>query len=362
MALEPVIGFLEIYDKGFGFLRDIRKNFEPTPQDTYVPAVLIKKLNLKEGLLIEGLGRPGGPRQMNLKLDRVEKINNSNFLDYAGVKPFYEQVSVDPCQRFQLAQGADDTIGKALDLIVPMGKGQRGLIVAPPKSGKTMLLKHIAASIIQNHPDVVLFVLLVDERPEEVTDFQRELENAFVLSSSSDQGIHQHIRITRLTMNTAMGCAETGYDAVVLIDSLTRMSRAFNTDTDSGGKTLTGGLGANAMEVPRRYFGAARKLEGKGSLTNVATILVDTGSRMDDIIFQEFKGTGNMDLVLSRECAEKRIWPAINIHQSGTRKEHLLLDAKQHREIIDIRRGLSRMDETGAMAAFLEIIRDQKTT
>lgn len=354
--MEPVIGFLEIHEKGFGFLRNIGSNFDPSPEDTYVPLTLIKKLNLKEGLLIEGLGVPGDARQSNLKLVRVEKINNSNCKEYAGVKPFYDQTSIDPRERFSLARGEDDITGKALDLITPVGKGQRGLIVAPPKSGKTTILKHIAKSIIANHPDAVLFVLLVDERPEEVTDFRRDLDNAFVLSSSADQSVTQHLRITKLTMNTAMRCAETGYDAVVLIDSLTRMSRAFNTETDSGGKTLSGGLGANALEVPRRYFGAARNLEGKGSLTNIATILVNTGSRMDDVIFQEFKGTGNMDLVLSRECAEKRIWPAFNINDSGTRKEHLLLDAEEQKETTKIRRSLSRMNQPDAMAALLELI------
>jgi transcription termination factor Rho len=354
--LEPVKGFLEIHPKGFGFLRDITKNFEPSPGDTYVPLTLIKKLRLTEGLSIEGLGEPGDARQSNLKLVQVEKINTLDTLDYADVKPFYNQVSVNPFERFQLAQTPEDTMGKTLDMIVPVGKGQRGLIVSPPKSGKTTILKHIATSINQNHPDATVFVLLVDERPEEVTDFRRGLKNAFVLASSADKRIDQHIRITKLTMNAAMRFAESGGDAVVLIDSLTRMARAFNVDTNSRGKTLSGGLGANAMEMPRRYFGAARKLEGGGSLTNIATILVDTGSRMDEVIYQEFKGTGNMDLFLNRDCAEKRIWPAININQSGTRKEHLLLTTDELNTINKIRRTLSGIDVADAMEAFLEMI------
>ena len=354
--MESVIGFLEIHEKGFGFLRDIERNFEPSPEDTYVPLTLIKKLNLKEGLLIQGLGVPGDKRQTNLKLIRVEKINNRECREYAGVKAFHDQVSVDPRERFDMRLSEEDTMGRALDMVTPVGKGQRGLIVAPPKSGKTTILKHMAEAILRNHPEAVLFLLLVDERPEEVTDFRRELKNAFVLSSSADQNVNQHLRITRLTMNTAMRCAETGYDAIVLIDSLTRMSRAFNTETDSGGKTLSGGLGANALELPRKYFGAARNLEGRGSLTNIATILVDTGSRMDDVIFQEFKGTGNMDLVLSRECAEQRIWPAIDINRSGTRKEHLLMGKREHKEIIQMRRSLSRLPETDAMERLLDLL------
>ncbi len=352
--MEPVIGFLEVHEKGFGFLRDIRANFDSSPEDPFVPPYLINKLNLKEGLLIEGFGVPGDKRTPNLKLAELERINNSPWQEYEGIKPFLDQVSIDPTERYHMTRGEDDLTGKALDLIVPIGRGQRGLIVAPPKSGKTMLLKHMAEAIMENHPETIVFVLLVDERPEEVTDFRRELTNAFVLSSSADQSVAQHLRITRLVMNTAMCCAETGYDAVVLIDSLTRMARAFNAETESYGRTLSGGLGANTMEVPRRYFGAARNLEGGGSLTNIATILVDTGSRMDDVIFQEFKGTGNMDLVLNRKCAERRLWPAIDINRSGTRKEHLLVSEGEMNESVKTRRSLSKMDETDALSVFLE--------
>ena len=211
----------------------------------------------------------------------------------------------------------------------------------------------MANSVVLNHPEANVFVLLVDERPEEVTDFQRGLTGAHVLYSSADQQIGQHMRMTRLAMHTAIRCAEIGEDAVVFIDSLTRMTRAFNNDTDSHGKTMTGGLGANAMEFPRKIFGAARKLENGGSLTIIATILVDTGSRMDDIIFQEFKGTGNMDLFLSRECAEHRIWPAININKSGTRKEDLLMDKEEYKQTIELRRAVSTKEEKDAMTQFL---------
>jgi transcription termination factor Rho len=216
----------------------------------------------------------------------------------------------------------------------------------------------MANSISMNHPDVDIFVLLVDERPEEVTDFKRGLADAHVLFSSADQSIDQHMRMTRLAMHTAILCAEAGRDAVVFIDSLTRMSRAFNAKIDSRGRTMTGGLGANALQFPRKIFGAARNIEHGGSLSIFATILVETGSRMDDIIYQEFKGTGNTDLVLSRECAEQRIWPAININASGTRKEELLLDKDHHQEIIKIRRGLAHLSETQAMSTLLDYFQE----
>ncbi len=269
-----------------------------------------------------------------------------------------EQVSINPFERYTLEQDEDDLTGKALDLIAPIGMGQRGLIIAPPKSGKTTILRHMANSVVSNHPDAKVFVLLVDERPEEVTDFQRGLKDAHVLYSSADQQIGQHMRMTRLAMHTAIRCAEIGQNAVVFIDSLTRMTRAFNNDTDSYGKTLSGGLGANAMEFPRKIFGAARKLENGGSLTIIATILVETGSRMDDVIFQEFKGTGNMDLYLSRECAEQRIWPAININKSGTRKEDLLMDKEEYDRIVEMRRRVATKDEVTAMSEFISMIED----
>ena len=230
------------------------------------------------------------------------------------------------------------------------------MIISPPKSGKTTILKHIAASIMANHPDVDVFILLVDERPEEVTDFKRGLKGAHVIYSSADQSIAMHMRMTRLALHTAILCAETGRDSIVLIDSLTRMSRAFNAETRSHGRTMTGGLGAGALAIPRKIFGAARNVEKGGSLTIIATILVDTGSRMDDIIYQEFKGTGNADIVLSRKCAEKRIWPAINLNASGTRKEELLLDDETYKEVTKIRGMLSSLDETTAMSTMLEYL------
>jgi len=354
--VKPVSGYLEILDKGFGFLRTIEKNFAPNAEDPFVPAHLIKKFRLPEGIYVQGQGVRGNGKNRNLKLSQVDTVNWMPFEQYPQIEPLQKQTSINPSESYRMCQSASDYLGRALDLIVPMGKGQRGLIVSPPKSGKTSILKHMAQSIQRHHPEAVLFILLVDERPEEVTDFKRDLENANVLSSSSDQSIAQHMRMTQLTMNAAIRRTETGADVVVLIDSLTRMSRAFNNQTQSHGRTLSGGLAATALTIPRRIFGAARNIEDGGSLTVIATILVDTGSRMDDVIFQEFKGTGNMDLVLSRDCAEQRVWPAININASGTRKEHLLMNKEDFQEAIHFRRKVAQLDEITAMQAFREYL------
>jgi len=352
--LEEVNGHLEVTDRGFGFLRKIENNYVPQRDDVYVPAGLIDEYRLPEGGLVGGDAVPGDPQVGNLRLETVETINNVPWKQFTAFKRLQDRVSISPEEKLILTQGHDDLTGRTIDMIAPVGKGQRGLIIAPPKAGKTTILRHMANSISANHPDVDIFVLLVDERPEEVTDFKRGLKDAHVLYSSADQSIDQHMRMTRLALHTAILCAEAGRDAVVFIDSLTRMSRAFNTKTDSRGRTMTGGLGANALRFPRKILGAARNVEDGGSLSIIATILVETGSRMDDIIYQEFKGTGNTDLVLSRECAEQRIWPAININASGTRKEELLLDKEHHQEIIKIRRGLARLNETQAMSALLD--------
>ena len=354
--VEPVSGHLEILDKGFGFLRNIDNNYQAGSEDTFVPAFMITKFGLREGSFIEGRGEPGNPGNQNLKLAAVERVNGMPLDRYAQTETMHTMTSINPNQRLRMSQGPKDLTGRALDLIVPMGRGQRGLIISPPKSGKTTLLRHMANSVTANDPEMDVFILLINERPEEVTDFRRGLKDAHVLYSSADQSIGQHMRMTRLAVHTAMRCAETGRDTVVFIDSLTRMARAFNAETESYGRTLSGGLGANAMEIPRKIFGAARNIENGGSLTIIATVLVDTGSRMDDIIHQEFKGTGNMDLVLSRDCAEHRIFPAIDIRQSGTRKEELLLDKDELKKVVDIRRVMSRKDPTESMANLLEYL------
>lgn len=354
--LTSVDGHLEIMDKGFGFLRSIANNFSPDPADTFVPAGMIKKLRLSEGSFIEGTGVSGKAKNKNLKLDKIDSVNGLPYEESTKVTQLWNQTSINPTDRFIVTQGDNDLMGKVLDMVVPIGKGQRGLIVSPPKAGKTTIMRHMANAMAANHPEVEVFVLLVDERPEEVTDFKRGLKRAHVLFSSADQSIYKHMRMTRLAMHAAIRCAEIGKDTVVFIDSLTRMSRAFNVETNSYGRTMTGGLGANALEIPRKIFGAARNVEDGGSLTTIATILVDTGSRMDDIIFQEFKGTGNMDLVLSRECAEHRIFPAVNINQSGTRKEELILSKEELQHAIKIRRALSQKNEVEAMSELLEYL------
>jgi transcription termination factor Rho len=331
-------------------------NYQGGPMDTFVPAFMINRFGLREGTFIEGQGEPGNPGNQNLKLAAVERVNGLTLERYGHTETMHTMTSINPDQRLRMSQGPDDLTGRALDLIVPMGRGQRGLIIAPPKSGKTTMLRHMANSVTVNDPEMDVFILLVNERPEEVTDFKRGLQSAHVLYSSSDQSIAQHMRMTRLAVHTAMRCAETGRDTVVFIDSLTRMARAFNAETESYGRTLSGGLGANALEIPRKIFGAARNIENGGSLTIIATILVETGSRMDDIIYQEFKGTGNMDLVLSRDCAEHRVYPAIDIRQSGTRKEELLLNREELKKVVEIRRVLSRKDTTEAMADLLEYL------
>ena len=354
--MDPVEGHLEILDKGFGFLRNIERNFQPASDDTFVPAHFINKFKLREGLYVQGRGVKGDGKNRNLKLAEIEAANGFPFKAYADISSLQNLTSINPCEKFTLSQGPEDHLGQALDMIVPIGKGQRGLIISPPKAGKTTILKHLTNSIIANHPDAEVFVLLVDERPEEVTDFKRGINAGHVLHSSADQSVAQHMRMARLAMNTAIRCAESGKHAVVFIDSLTRMTRAFNSDTKSHGRTMTGGLAANAMEIPRQIFGAARNIEEGGSLTIIATILVNTGSRMDDIIFQEFKGTGNMDLALSRKCAEQRLFPAININDSGTRKEHLLLDKATYKEVTNLRRALAEKDKVKALSAFLEYL------
>lgn len=346
----PVEGYLEILAKGFGFLRNIDNNFRPSKTDTFVPNPIIQNFDLREGLHIKGSARKSATdSKQNSQLHSITEINHQVVDEYSSRKELKNLISINPIERIHLKLDDNDRLGKILDILVPLGKGQRGLIIAAPKTGKTTILKHIAQAIQKNHSEIKLFILLVDERPEEVTDFKRTLKRAHVLSSSADENVTNHLRMTRLTLNTAMRMVEYGQDVAVLIDSLTRMGRAFNKETHSYGRTLSGGLAANALDLPRQFFGAARKIENGGSLTIMATILVNTGSQMDEVIFQEFKGTGNLDLVLSSACAEQRVFPAININASGTRKEELLLDDPEYRRSAKIRRLLSQFKEVEAM-------------
>ena len=358
--MKQTKGYLELFQKGFGFLRDVENNFSLSNDDTYVPANLIKKYNLDEGVFIEGTMEEPGAKNKNPVLSEIKLINDHLVEDAHKIVSFKSSVSINPDDKFCLSLNDRDVTGRCLDLFTPMGRGTRGLIVSPPKAGKTTILQHIAKAIITNHDSTDIFILLVDERPEEVTDFRRSVPQAHVLSSSSDESFQSHIRITRMVMNAAIRSMEAGKDVIVLVDSLTRMGRAYNKNQSSNGRTLTGGLGATALDLPRKFFGAARNLENGGSLTIIATILVDTGSKMDEIIFQEFKGTGNMDLILSRKCAEQRVWPAFNINESGTRKEHLLMEEDELQKSYKIRQVIASMDEVEAMKYFYQIFKDKK--
>ncbi|KAA3608492.1 MAG: transcription termination factor Rho [Calditrichaeota bacterium] len=355
-----VEGYLEKFQKGFGFLRQIENNFDALTGDTYVSPQLLKKHRIEEGSFLKGQAEPAEGKNKNPVLNKLESVNNFPIDKLHKIVSFKDSVTINPEDQFDLSLKDTDVIGRCLNLLSPVGRGQRGLIVSPPKAGKTTILQHYAQAITKNHSGTDIYVLLVDERPEEVTDFKRSVPSAFVLSSSSDESVESHLRITRLVMNSAIKSMEAGNDVVVLIDSLTRMGRAYNKKTNSNGRTLSGGLSANALELPRRFFGAARNLENSGSLTILATILVDTGSRMDEIIFQEFKGTGNMDLILSRKCAEQRVWPAININESGTRKEHLLMTKSELQKSMKIRQVIGSMNEVEAMRYFMQMIRAKK--
>jgi transcription termination factor Rho len=355
-----VEGYLEKFQKGFGFLRQMDNNFKATSGDTYVSPQLLRKFHIDEGALIKGNAEPANGKNKNPVLTEIESLNNISLENRHKIISFKDSTTINPEDQFDLNLSDKDITGHCLNLLAPIGRGQRGLIVSPPKAGKTTILQRIAQAISKNYKGTAIIVLLVDERPEEVTDFKRSVPNACVLSSSSDESVESHLRITRLVMNAAIRSMEAGNDVVVLIDSLTRMGRAYNTKSNSGGRTLSGGLSANALELPRRFFGAARNLENSGSLTIMATILVDTGSRMDEIIFQEFKGTGNMDLILSRKCAEQRVWPAININESGTRKEHLLLSKSELQKSMKIRQVLGSMNEIEAMKYFIQMLRSKK--
>jgi transcription termination factor Rho len=343
---EPVQGVLELHPKGFGFLRNATRHYAAQNADPYVPAPLIQKLRLREGLLLAGpieSARKGtGPR-----LARIEQIEGLA-PDQFKLRNFDDLTPVDPREQIVLETGAEPLTTRVMDLLTPIGKGQRGLIVAPPRTGKTILLQHIAQAVVRNHPEMYLIVLLIDERPEEVTEMRRTIKGE-VIASSSDRENANHLRTAQLVMERAKRIAEQGRQAFVLLDSITRLARAFNRNAGNSGRTLSGGLDSRAMEVPRRLFGTARAFEEGGSLTVIATALIDTGSRMDDYIFQEFKGTGNMELVLDRKLADRRIFPAIDISQSGTRKEELLLKPDVLQKTILLRRALIQMKPVEAM-------------
>jgi len=349
-----VTGVLEIDDRGHGRLRRIEKNFLPTEHDAEVPRHLIERLRLRAGWLINGQALP---RNGRLQLHRVEQVEGLPLEEASQRIAFANLTSIDPDRRIQLETTGAELLTRAIDLIAPIGFGQRGLIVAPPKTGKTIILQRIAKAILTNHPRARLMVLLIDERPEEVTDFKRSI-GAEVFGSSSDRPAHEHLRLAELVLERARRQCEAGEDVVVLLDSITRLARAYNKEVEGSGRTMSGGVDSKALERPKRIFGAARNTEEAGSLTIVGTALVETGSRMDEVIFEEFKGTGNMELVLDRQLAERRLYPAININASGTRKEEKLFDQRENDKIRKLRQFLASQRPVEAMEKLLSRLKD----
>ena len=335
---KTVKGLLEIVDKGHGFLRQTRVNYPSVPADPYLSRDLIGKYGLRAGLVVEAL-KGGKKRGAGAEVSKVLSVNGHEVDDYLEATAFDDFLVIDPNEMLRLETGAEPLGTRVIDLLTPIGKGQRGLIVAPPRTGKTVLLQQIAHGITTNDPDVHLMVLLIDERPEEVTDMRRSIEGE-VIASSNDKGVDSHVRTARLALERAKRLVEFGADVVILLDSLTRLGRAFNSWIKSSGRTMSGGVDIRALQLPKQIFGSARNAEDGGSLTILATALIDTGSRMDEVIFQEFKGTGNMELVLDRQLANRLTWPAIDIAQSGTRKEELLIGKQSLEKIGRLRRHL----------------------
>src|SRR5579872_7142066 len=361
---QAIQGVLELNTKGYGFLRNAARDYTVGAADPYVPAPLIKKFSLREGLLLSGCveanghggggggghrkgSPPAGPRLG--RLDRIEGLPPEQF----KLRNFDDLTPIDPHQHIVLETGREPLTTRVMDLLTPIGKGQRGLIVAPPRTGKTVLLQHIAQAAVTNHPEMHLIMLLIDERPEEVTDMRRTIRGE-VIASSNDRDSASHLRTAELVMERAKRLAEQGKAVFVLLDSLTRLARAYNKSVGNIGRTMSGGIDIRALEVPKRLFGSARVFEEGGSLTVMGTALIETGSRMDDIIFQEFKGTGNMELVLDRKLADRRVYPAMDISQSGTRKEERLLKPEVLQRVTLLRRTLVSMKAVEAMESLVK--------
>jgi transcription termination factor Rho len=349
-------GVLETLSDGFGFLRAPDSNYLPGPDDIYISPSQIRRFNLRTGDIVSGQIRPPKDGERYFALLKVEKINydepevQRDKILFDNLTPLY------PEERINLEFDPEEYCTRVMELTTPIGKGQRGLIVAAPRTGKTMLLQAVARSIIANHPEIILIVLLIDERPEEVTDWQRQVKAAEVISSTFDEPPQRHAQVAEIVMEKAKRLVEHKRDVVILLDSITRLARAYNTISPPSGKVLSGGLDSNALQRPKRFFGAARNIEFGGSLTILATALVDTGSRMDDVIFEEFKGTGNMEVHLDRRLADKRLFPAIDISQSGTRKEELLVDRDRLNKMWILRKVLSPLGTMEAMEFLMDKI------
>ena len=359
-AGDPVFeeGIVEVSGKGFGFLRNPKRNFTQSNNDVFVTPEVVRAYNLRDGVWIKGEIRKGsrGPQ-----LFRCTEIEGEDPEKYANIPLFEELTTINPNSRVALETDPARYTTRVMDIMTPIGKGQRGLIVAPPRTGKTTLLLHIAEAVVKNHPEIKLIILLVDERPEEVTEIRRTVPEAELMASSNDSDVKSHTRIAILAVERAKRLVEMGKDVFVLMDSLTRIGRAFNNAATGGGRTMSGGVDSRALEIPRKLFAAARNSEEAGSLTIMATALIDTGSRMDELIFQEFKGTGNMELVLDRKVSDQRVYPAVDIFLSGTRREELLLPEDQLHKINVIRRGLSGHKPIEAIERLLHFVRKYPT-
>ena len=360
-------GVLEILQDGFGFLRSADSSYLAGPDDIYVSPSQIRRFNLRTGDTVSGKIRPPKEGERYFALLKVNEINFTK-PEQSRIKILFENLTpLFPDQRLVLEAGngsTEDLTGRVIDLAAPIGKGQRGLIVAPPKAGKTLMLQHIAQSIIRNNPECHVIVLLIDERPEEVTEMQRSVgvnRDAEVVASTFDEPPARHVQVAEMVIEKAKRLTEHKKDVIILLDSVTRLARAYNTIVPSSGKVLTGGVDAHALERPKRFFGAARNIEEGGSLTIIATALVDTGSKMDEVIYEEFKGTGNMELHLDRKIAEKRVYPAINIRRSGTRREELLTSDDELQRMWILRKLLHSMEDTPAIEFLLDRLRKTKT-
>jgi transcription termination factor Rho len=356
-------GVLDILQEGYGFLRSANDSYVSGPDDIYVSPNQIKRFNLSTGDVVTGKIRAPKKGEKYFALIKVSEVNEDSPENVRNRIPFASLTPLHPNERLKLELGnggTEDITARVIDLVAPFGKGQRGLLVAPPKAGKTMIMQNIASSIAVNHPECELIVLLIDERPEEVTEMVRSVRGE-VISSTFDEPAKRHVQVAEIVIQKARRRAEQGKDVIILLDSITRLARAYNTVAPSSGKVLTGGVDANALQRPKRFFGAARNIENGGSITIIATALVDTGSKMDEVIYQEFKGTGNMELHLERRLSEKRIFPAININASGTRREELITDEQELQKMWILRKILHPMDTVEAAEFLIERLRFTKT-
>jgi len=359
--LVPVEGVLQIHSDGYGFLRSPNYNYLQSPDDIYLSISQIRKFNLKVGDHIQGLARPPREGERYFAMIKIEHINNIPLSELRERILFDNLTPLYPIERIHLeVEKKNDLSMRIVDLFTPIGKGQRGLIVSPPRAGKTILLQKIANSIICNHPEINLIVLLIDERPEEVTDFERNVD-AEVVSSTFDETPDRHTEVAQIILERAKRLVEAKKDVVILLDSLTRLARAHNAVVPHSGKTLSGGLDSTALQKPKKFFGSARKIEEGGSLTIIATALIDTGSRMDEVIFEEFKGTGNLELILDRRLQDRRIFPALDLYKSGTRKEELILEETELNRLWILRKLLSEMNVIEQMEFLTEKMRRTKT-